>query len=350
MERYDYGVVIGRFQPFHNMHLELLRRALAQCDRVIVVIGSCNVARTVKNPWTGDEREIMIRACFRDGSTHDEFELDENRLRFVHARDYLYNDTLWLTAIQEQVYDQVFPGDDKIALFGHKKDESSFYLRYFPQWSFVDVGRLGDVDATHVRELMFRHDLIGVKHLVPAPTYDAMTSFFQTGQQWTDLKSEFDHYVEYRARWKGAPFPPTFVTVDTVVTCSGHVLLVKRGYNPGKGLLALPGGFLDQRERIVDGALRELREETGIKVATNDLKDMIVDQKVFDHPDRSLRGRTITHAFHIDLSRRFQKPPLVKGGDDAAKAFWMPLLEVFSNEAMFFDDHAHVIRAFALKL
>jgi bifunctional NMN adenylyltransferase/nudix hydrolase len=77
---------------------------------------------------------------------------------------------------------------------------------------------------------------------------------------------------KYKESWKAAPFPPTFVTVDAVVVQSGHVLLVKRKAMPGAGLWALPGGFLNQEETLLDGAIRELKEETKIKVPVPVLK------------------------------------------------------------------------------
>lgn len=53
-----------------------------------------------------------------------------------------------------------------------------------------------------------------------------------------------------------------FVTVDSIVLKSGHVLLVRRKSAPGKNLFAFPGGYLQQNESLVDCAIRELREET----------------------------------------------------------------------------------------
>lgn len=341
---YDFGIVIGRFQPFHNSHKELLEIALEHSEKVIVVLGSSNASQTVKNPWTASQRQDMIMSSFND--------YDNDRLFFVHARDYLYNNTFWMTALQEQI-ESIFQSHatnvNSVALFGHEKDSSSFYLHHFPQWNFCEVGRLGDIDATFVRELYFHQDVIGYRRMVPKPVSDIMERFATT-DQFKNLHEEHLHYRDYHQKWAGAPFKPTFVTVDAVVSCSGHVLVVRRKFNPGKNLYALPGGFLNPKELIVDGMLRELREETGLRISRTDLEGMIVGEKVFDHPERSLRGRTITHAFHIDLNKRFTKLPPVRGGDDAAKAHWMPLVEVFNNEDKFFDDHSHIIRYFTVKI
>jgi bifunctional NMN adenylyltransferase/nudix hydrolase len=132
------------------------------------------------------------------------------------------------------------------------------------------------------------------------------------------------------------------MTVDAVVVQSGHILLVKRGDMPGKGLWALPGGFLNQDEKMLDGAIRELKEETKIKVPVPVLKGSIKESKTFDAPNRSSRGRTITQAFLIDLG--VGELPKVKGSDDAEKAFWVPFNKV--KQEKMFEDHFHIIDNF----
>ena len=131
------------------------------------------------------------------------------------------------------------------------------------------------------------------------------------------------------------------MTVDAVVIQSGHVLMVERKARPGKGLLALPGGFLDRGEKLVDACLRELREETRLKVPAPVLIGSIKQQQVFDDPHRSARGRTITHAFYIELAPN-KALPKVKGGDDAKQAMWVPLADL--DPAKIFEDHYFIIK------
>jgi bifunctional NMN adenylyltransferase/nudix hydrolase len=196
--------------------------------------------------------------------------------------------------------------------------------------------------ATTIRGLYFTHD-VAYKNHVHANVVQYMENF-KTTDSFKALKSSYDHIREYKLAWEGAPFPVTFVTVDSVVIKSGHVLVVRRKGNLGKGQIALPGGFLNQNETTQDGALRELKEETGIKVDKSLLEASIKDQRVFDYPRRSLRGRTITHAFLIDLGSG--PLPLVKGQDDADKAYWMSLSEFATREPDFFEDHFHIISHF----
>jgi bifunctional NMN adenylyltransferase/nudix hydrolase len=90
--------------------------------------------------------------------------------------------------------------------------------------------------------------------------------------------------------------------------------------------------------------IRELREETGLKLPEKVLRGSIKSTKVFDHVDRSERGRIITVAFHITLINGEWDLPKVKGMDDAEKAQWVPLNKV-SPETMF-EDHYDIFRHF----
>ena len=113
-------------------------------------------------------------------------------------------------------------------------------------------------------------------------------------------------------------YPRPAVTTDCVVFgIEGNninVLLIKRGNEPFKGLWALPGGFLNPDETAEEGALRELREETG-------LGDAEVEQLyTFSDPKRDPRDRVISIAYMAIV-----KQQEVKGGDDASEARWFPI-------------------------
>ena len=81
--------------------------------------------------------------------------------------------------------------------------------------------------------------------------------------------------------------------------------------------------------------MRELQEETGLIVNPNALKS----SHTFDAPERSIRGRTITTVFYFELMG--DDLPDVVGGDDANRAFWLPLGEL--DGRMMFEDHYSII-------
>jgi bifunctional NMN adenylyltransferase/nudix hydrolase len=346
-QKYDFGIVIGRFQPFHLAHRDLIQHSLTLAERVIVILGSARSASDVKNPFTPAMREEMIRACFPQV---------ENRLIFRAVRDYPYNDHVWTTEIQNVVRETIEDADDakehfEVALVGFFKDRSSYYLNLFPQWHFEEFycsrREYLKANATEIREKYFTENPAWTEFL-PAQTAGQLQVFRQT-ETFEKLKKEFDYLQKYRAdtRFVGVPFEPVFVTTDAVVVQSGHVLVIRRGHQPGKGLLALPGGFLQRDLTLEDNAIKELKEETQIKVPAQVLRGSIKASRAFDYPERSQRGRTVTFAYFIELEPSLKDGlPRVKGGDDAAKAFWLPLSALGENEDKFFEDHIHIIRYF----
>jgi bifunctional NMN adenylyltransferase/nudix hydrolase len=339
--QFNYLVFIGRFEPFHNGHHAVVTRALKLAKQVIVLIGSANKPRTIRNPWNVSERDVMIRAAFPQ---------DESRLVIRPLRDHLYNDALWVTDVQRIVADiSQGTAKPKIGLIGHRKDRSSYYLEMFPQWELVNSPNVAGVSASDLRDYLFAggsgdigKDLL-IKAGVPEPVF-AMLSSFRSGPQFGQLVAEYRFIKEYRARWSSAPYDPTFVTADAVVLHSGHVLLVRRAAEPGKGLWAFPGGFVDKSETIRAAAIRELHEETGLELPMSLLAGAVRSREVFDHPDRSLRGRTITHAYCFEFPAG--ELPAVKGRDDAEHAQWVPLSDVMEMEEQFFDDHFHILEHF----
>ncbi len=134
-------------------------------------------------------------------------------------------------------------------------------------------------------------------------------------------------------------YPHPSVTTDCVIFGFDgsrlSVLLIERGIEPYKGCWAFPGGFINMDEPANEGALRELREETGLETA------YIRQFHTFSAPDRDPRERVITIAYYalVRLSE-------VKAGDDAAKAQWFPLDDV---PALAFD-HDLILRRAAAEL
>lgn len=347
----DALVFIGRFQPFHNGHKAVIETALEQAKEVVVVVGSSFAARNIRNPFTFQERKAMIEACFTEPQhfTYDgaQGRVKTPRVKVVPVSDFPYDDNKWVNAIQK-IVDETVPHAQDVGLIGHSKDSTSYYLNIFPRWkNHVEVADVGGINATDIRKCLFEngrdaiitHDRIAF--FTPPETQDILRKVTLT-KEWTVLEQEYQMVKKYKEAWKAAPFPPTFMTVDAVVVQSGHILLVKRGDMPGKGLWALPGGFLNQDETMLDGAIRELKEETKIKVPVPVLKGSIKGSKTFDAPNRSSRGRTITQAFHIDLG--VGELPKVKGSDDAEKAFWVPFKDV--KQEKMFEDHFFIIDNF----
>lgn len=131
-------------------------------------------------------------------------------------------------------------------------------------------------------------------------------------------------------------YPRPSLCCDTAVFSgpaeARKVLLVQRGNEPYKGCWALPGGFVDEDERPVEAARRELAEETGVI-----WEGPMVPIGAFGDPGRDPRGWTVSAAYLADLGL---DEPLVVPGDDAAEARWFFTDELPDPVAF---DHGEII-------
>ncbi len=133
-------------------------------------------------------------------------------------------------------------------------------------------------------------------------------------------------------------YPPFYVTVDIVVLTIGderlQVMAVRRGGGPGRGGLALPGGFVQIDEDIEVAARRELGEETSLNV------DHLEQVLTYGAPDRDPRHRTVS-VLHLAV---LADMPDGLAGTDATEALWMPVDELLATDLPF-DHHQMLVDA-----
>lgn len=276
-------VIRGRFAPPTNEAIATIRDALAS-GSVQVVVTCAELARSSRLPWTVSERVEMLRLALGE---------DVDRIRFSEA-----------------------DGQDGETI-GHDEDAVAAFLRG--------------------------------EDIAVAPAIAGWLDTFRQNRAFTDMAAEARYVEDYRRAWDVAPYPVTLVTVDTVIVHddpSGvpHVLLVRRGGIPGKGQYAVPGGFIEPDETLPTAALRELREETGLDLSDEDARSRLKGRHVFDDPQRSSRGRIITHAFYFMFPAG--RLPDVDGRDDAMEAHWVPLTDLARYRGQFFEDHGHILAHF----
>lgn len=343
-----FSVVIGRFQPPHKEHFRLFEQALGISKKLIIVLGSTSQPRSMKNPFTYEERRDMILAelVLRGHKKSD--------IHIIDVPDSFYSENVWVANVQAQVM-TVTKGNQDIVLVGHFKDESSYYLHLFPVWKFHNfdkgISKYGDeLSSSTVRNYYFTSgggasQVNLAEVFVPDSVIEFLAEFERT-PAFDSLVQEHDYIKSYQKMWEGTPFPVNHVTVDGVVLRSGHIMLVRRNESPGKGNYALPGGFVGIDETLLDACVREIYEETNLVLMRDILREKLVDTKVFDYPTRSLRGRVITHAHFFDMGGG--SLPVISGGSDAASAEWKPLNWIFANFDKLHEDHGSIISHFVM--
>jgi bifunctional NMN adenylyltransferase/nudix hydrolase len=344
------GIFIGRFQPLHNGHIEIINKMIQEVDHPVIIVGSASGPRTPLNPFTFQERVKMLQDVFG------------KQITIYGADDYKYQDNDWLVRINT-IIDTVkrfhSVESEDVAIYGYRKDDSSQYLGWFPAYKYKEVvGQSAQLNSTNIREMMFcpyfKPANITIEEACRKAGVNEKTCVdickYYNEDWYGQLRNEFEYIKAYKkqSQFVSLPFKPIFVAVDALVVCGGNILLIRRGGRLGNNLIAIPGGFLNHDESIHTGLFRELKEETKIDVPPAVLKNSLKHTEVFDDPRRSMRGRTITHCGLIVLQEKTL--PKVKGSDDAKEAFWVPINQLDSYKNMFFEDHYFIIKKMLTKL
>lgn len=337
---YPEGVVLGRFQPLTLGHEDYIEGALSVCAKVLIVIGSAFEATSIKNPFTYEFRKALIAERFGK-------EIKEGRIVIVGMQDYTYRPTKWYKEFHALVHRNTSGPAWHPVLYTYGKDAATQdYIDGFDKRmkKVYHTAKRPNVDATDVRMLLFRNQpAMNIPHINTHVAFELHA--YKHDPDYQRFVNELRAIDAYKASWAGSPFPPQFVAVDALVTWKDrwkrpHILVIKRKSDFGNGKLALPGGYLDQNETVLQGAKRELKEETTLTV-----DDSFVLRKVvlFDDPARSMRGRMMTHCHEWEV---FGPKPTVKGMDDAGEAFWLPIDEIYSRKRDFFSDHYYILSFF----
>lgn len=122
-------------------------------------------------------------------------------------------------------------------------------------------------------------------------------------------------------------------TVDAIIQKDSQILLVKRKKDPFKGYLVLPGGFVNEGERVEDAAKREIKEETSLDIELIDILG------VYSEPKRDPRGHIMSTVFIGKISSSDKVDAMAR--DDAAAIEWLNLEEV--DNTRFGFDHKKII-------
>lgn len=363
-----FGVTIVRGQPVTEAHTALVAHALgrlAPTGKLYLVNGSSYSApRWDHVPFRETDRIEM----WRRNLTTDQLA----RVEFINQKDY-GNMTTWATKLREKIVNRI--GDDtaRIALVGCSKDKpTGYYLSQFPDWESINVPVMMEgLSATPIRDDYILDNNFAEfeqrnRAFVPAGTMSFLQDFRRTAA-FEKLLAEKTFMIDYNkqfydpdeialAKKEGrrphcAPYPVTHYTADSVVMQGTKLLMVQRKDYPCRDLWALPGGHCGN-DIAVDAAIRELEEETRIKVPGDVLRGSIVGSKVYDDPNRSTRRRTVTTAQYIHLTPRI-KPgmdpkealalPKVRAADDAKRAKWVEADWVENNRELIMEDHWKIV-------
>lgn len=342
MRALTLAVLIGRFHPAHEGHLDTMRAALDRYDRLLVLPGGANRSRSWKRPFTAPERIAFIRQAL--GPLAD-------RVLFTPLPDRLYDDAFWCASVRAAVADACAQlGGATVTLVGFSKDRTSAYLAWFPEWAAEPCPLLASpegqiLNATDARRALFlgQGDVASFGAAM-RPVLDWMRANPDTAAWITEEGAAVERTIAALDRGKaGYGHTIAVPTVDAVVLRGDSVLMLRRGRAPGKGLWALPGGHIDPFERATEAVVRELHEETGLVAEAG----QAFAREVFDHPDRSDRGWLRTDAFGFAWTPAMGLPTGALDAGEVSALAWIPLDAI--DESQCFEDHAEIVAGIAAR-
>lgn len=343
-------VYIGRFQLPHSGHASIFKKGLElakECGgEFLCIIGSCDQPRTHINPFTYEERVDMIKIMNPGENIH-----------FAKAYDY-FHDEDWLDHIINTINE--YQLDDNLWTFiGCKKYDSEWYINLieseFPGQFHDCEAQVNELDiivsSTGFRSLyidnphcMHMTDVIGEQFRKHISVIPYLQNFAELNQSiMANLKAEQEYYNNYKDQWVG-PYPVQFLAADSIIVArhqdgSSMVLLGRRKKIPGRGLLAIPGGFVNEDETFVQAAKRELEEETCLVLS----KYAGYETEVFDKPKRSMRGRVVTKVFLFDADSLVNTIDDAKASDDLESLEWVKISDIHKHRHELFEDHYFIL-------
>jgi len=251
---------IGRFNPAHKGHILYFLWLLSRFDRLIIGIGSCYEVGSPRHPLLAFFREKIIRLSLLAANA------DMSRVSFVHLQDFeLDNWDGWWRHVNS------IPGVENITHFvtGNEKDILDVIKKKGIKTRFDFINPEKEMPS----EFLFPYHATDLRKAIADGDYELFRKIASFGA--IILMSHAGGFSGMREalQGNGTRFIPGRQTVDCVVTCrgkNGRPLVLsgfrKKNKENFPGYFAIPGGAIETYENPMRAAIRELEEETGLKV------------------------------------------------------------------------------------
>jgi 8-oxo-dGTP diphosphatase len=294
------GLFGGSFNPFHNGHLYIAKKLVEKIVDETWII-PCRSHAFEKELTDIEKRINMIDLGIKNQKNIRLMDVEPNNKKSYSAETIRYLNKNFSHDFYFIIGSDNLKDLDKWHDFNFLKNNVGFIL----------VQRKGyELDSRD--DINIRHTLDVKKDISSTDIRDKLRKNIFVGDL---ITRNVEKYIRKENLYSNPPNPSS--TVDLIVQKNNEILLIKRKYDPFKEMWALPGGFIDYgKETLEEAAIRELKEETGLLVKTNDLKL----SGVYSSPNRDPRRHIISHAFAVEYFNG-----KIKADDDAKEARFFSL-------------------------
>jgi bifunctional NMN adenylyltransferase/nudix hydrolase len=344
-------VLSDDFQWLTPKHIEAVDKAASSADLIMFLVADADAHRSIVSPFTFEERSDLIKAAFPQLWNSGRISIVDVPSQLYTTQPYGYD----FEAIDEELYVLLNSPyqkkqDIRVTVQGR---EMVVAATIKPEWLYID---------DEIKDLN--------EQITSLDNYFSSNEPLAHGSAHSDLLDAFkktDDFVELQHEYKDKHFilknfgEGPFHTADAICTIDDQVLLITRKKAPYRHTLATPGGLLDPGEDAVTAAIRELLEETEMRVPsyvltgepTSEDADWVLvtedflksklkkDVQQFTNTlynVRDPRGDYRANALWFDLSG-LPVTPRVLGKDDAEKANWASKDDL-TTSSMAFDHFA----------
>ena len=319
-------VYIGRFQPIHNGHMAIIEKTIKMMkenDSFIIIIGSADQERTIRNPLTVEERRKAL-----------EIATEGMPVKIDTINDSPYDYDEWIRQLAAKLFKD-YSAFGNTTIVGMEGIEE--YVKRLNDAAgkdacksivFTEQDTNTNIHSTKIREMP---EIFFSEQWTPAYEYLASIGF-------VDIIKSINKVTDDYAKSCNIKYNTCFMTVDNVVYTDDKILLIRRKDN---GKYAIPGGFAEPCQTMKQNALRELEEETGLTE-----KDIVFKKEpiLIDAPFRDPRSSKKVNLISMVYSWNCKNPDNVKAADDAADAMWVDFKEIENMKTSeFHADHKKII-------
>ena len=213
-EHEKFAVFIGRMQPPTKAHLEIITKSLEKYGKILILVGSSNASLSPKNPLTFDYRYEFLHSYLSDIGYTEGIHYHVEPLP-----DFPYNNYRWSETVMDQIR-ACFIGKirlENVHLVGFEKDESSEYLKFFPEINYEHVDGIhfseGIMSATQLRESIFEGRPLSDEWFMDALHRELFDELLRDKIYAQKDYDDYNKKYQYDTRMVGVPYPSMFVCV-----------------------------------------------------------------------------------------------------------------------------------------